>query len=184
MSPHDDAVRTCVTLLALAGCFGEIGVGGGVTPNAPAPSSGDGLSLRGGGGVGWGNQWGIVQASADAMKLGDFAAVGGAACATVFVVSQEETDGVGGLGITARAFHGFGIGDSHATDELAVGFAFAALDRNERTIESADLSFTIDSTSFDSRSSIRTYGVSLGIALDPSTFLDLLGCVTFVYCRL
>jgi len=177
-------VRSAVCLLVLAGCFGELGLGGGATPHAPTPPSGDGLYARVGGGVGWGNEWGIVQASADVMAMGDVAAAGGAARATVFVVSHEEQDGVGGLGVTARAFHGHGLGDARAIDELSFGFAFAALDRKERTIENADLSFTIDSTSFDFRPSMRTYGINLSIALDPETFLDMLGCVTFVYCRL
>ena len=171
-------------MFVLAGCFGEGALGGAVTPNAPAAPSGDGFYARGGGGVGWGNEWGVAQASADVMKLGDVTAVGGAARATVFVLSEEDDQGVGGIGLTARAFHGVGIGGSHATDELSFGFAFAALDRKERTIESADLSFTIDSTSFDDRPAMRTYGINLGIALDPETFLDALGCVTFVYCRL
>lgn len=171
-------------LLVLAGCFGEGALGAAVTPNAPTAPSGDGLYARGGGGVGWGNAWGIAQASADVVKLGDVAAVGGAARATVYVVSEEDGQGVGGLGLTARAFHGHGLGDSHAIDELSFGFAFAALDRKERTIENADLSFTIDSTSFDFRPAMRTYGINFSIALDPETFVDVLGCVTFVYCKL
>ncbi len=175
-------VRRCVVLVLLSGCFGDAAMGGAVTSHAPAPPSGDGFYYRLGVGLGWANAWGMLQATGDLEWVGDVAATGGAARATVFLDSWETEHGVAGIGIAARAFHGTGIGDSRATDELSLGFAGGGVNRDDPMLVGFDLSLSMFSTTFDDRPPMRSYGLSLGASLDPESFIKLLGCIGVSYC--
>ncbi|HSN30974.1 MAG TPA: hypothetical protein VLT45_32030 [Kofleriaceae bacterium] len=178
-------MRRCVVLVVLSGCFGDFAAGGAVTPHAPVAPSGDGGYYRVGAGVGWGNAWGMLQASGDIEAIGDVAAAGGAVRATVFLDSWEGENGVGGLGIVARAFRGAGIGASVRTDELSLGFGFGGVVTHGGDwgmLDSIDLSVSSYTTTFADRPAMRSYGVNLGMSLDPELTFKLLECLGASYC--
>ena len=119
----------------------------------------------------------MVQASGDVEWIGDVAAVGGAARVTAFLESDEYEHGLEGVGISARAFHGTGIGNSRATDELSLGLLLGAINTDDPQLIGFDLSASMFSTTFEDRPPMRSYGLSLGMALDPESSVKLLECL-------
>jgi len=165
--------------VALSGCFCDAAIGGAASRRAPASPSGDGAYERVGAGIGWANAWGMLQASGDVEWIGDLAAAGGAARATVFLDSWDnDIGGVGGVGIVARAFRGAGIGPSLTTDEFSLGVTLGGVVKHgpERyRLDTIDLSVSSFKTTFADRPEMTTYGVHLGLSLDPELTVIALG---------
>lgn len=155
-------------LVALGGCFADFGLGPSITPHAPPPPSGDGGYYRAGLGVGWGTEYGTLQASGDILAVGDVEAAGGALQAAIFVTS-DPLPGVGWQ-VIARGFVGSGIGDTDMTEELSLGVgwgAWAYKDITHWAFDNLGMMVSAYRTTFADRSPMWSYGLSITMTLDP-----------------